>query len=341
MMRRTLHILSACAFLLTFFACGPGGDSFRIQGRFRDMQAGEIYIYNLSEGYERLDTVSIREGKFLYRGQASEPVPYILVFPNGMEQVVFVGPNEDLEYEATANDMKNYVVNGNEENKLMNKFRQETYTMNPTATRGAARTYMTDNPQSPVAIYLLDRYFVQDDDASPDELSALLAKLKTHHPHNHYLLEIEKKIATRQSRQQGKTLPNVTLTRKDFTTTHLWPQDRDYTLLAFWSLWHPQGYDFLWRLRRLADKNRDSGRLRIVAVSLDLERHRWEDVARQDSLSSVIQHYCDGRAFESDVVKTLGIEVLPFYILADKNHKVVDSGDDMNGLDELLKKHLQ
>ena len=109
-------------------SCHPSGNTFRIKGTFRDMQAGELYIYNLSDDHARLDTLTIQEGKFLYRGEADEVTPYMLVFPNGMEQVIFAGPGHDLTYEATANDLKNYVVNGSDENTLMNQFRQETYT---------------------------------------------------------------------------------------------------------------------------------------------------------------------------------------------------------------------
>ena len=109
------------ATLTLLASCGLSGSSFRIRGKFRDMQAGELYIYNLSSKNARLDTLTIQEGKFLYRGEADEVTPYMLVFPNGMEQVIFVGPATDVEYEATANDLKNYVVNGSEENQLMNQ----------------------------------------------------------------------------------------------------------------------------------------------------------------------------------------------------------------------------
>ena len=150
--------------LFLLVSCGPDGNSFRIRGSFRDMQAGELYIYNLNGDLARLDTINIQEGKFRYRGETDQVTPYILLFPNGVEQVIFAGPGEDLEYEATANDLKNYVVNGSEENELMNKFREETYTMNPSLMTNTARTYIKDHPASPVAIYLFNQYFVQNEE---------------------------------------------------------------------------------------------------------------------------------------------------------------------------------
>ena len=121
-----IYIISAIATLVTLLAaCGPQGNDFRLEGSFRDMQAGELYVYNLEGRDAKFDTLTIQEGRFLYKGQVTTTTPFILLFPNGVEQVIFVSPGADLAYEATANDLKNYVVNGTDENKLMNKFRRE------------------------------------------------------------------------------------------------------------------------------------------------------------------------------------------------------------------------
>ena len=319
-------------------ACGPGGNSFRIKGSFRDMQAGELYIYNLNGDHARLDTINVQEGKFRYRGETDEVTPYMLVFPNGVEQVIFAGPGDDLEYEATANDLKNYVVSGSEENELMNHFREETYTMNPSLMTNTARTYIKDNPVSPVAIYLFDQYFAQNEEVSNAELQELLKVLRPKHPHHHALLDIESKIINADKRQVGKKLPDVTLTRRDRKTTKLWKSAKDYNIIAFWATWMPNGSDFIWQLKNTLRDELDEGKVRVVAVSLDVEPYRWEDVIRPDSTISNLEHYCDGLGFESQAVKTLSIDAVPFCILTDKNHKVLDCGSDVNKLAEVMRR---
>lgn len=326
--------------MLLFTSCGPSGSSFRIKGKFRDMQTGELYIYNLSDDHARLDTLTIQEGRFLYRGEAEDVTPYMLVFPNGVEQVIFVSPATDIEYEATANDLKNYVVNGSDENKLMNLFRQETYTQNPSEAKVTARKYIKENPTSAVAIYLLHSYFVQDEEVSSAEIHELLKVLKKAQPHHHYLLDIDSKVSSIQRREEGKLLPDVTLTPKDRHPVKLWSKSKPYNLVAFWALWMPSGYDLLWKLRLIQDKYTSDGNLRIVAVSLDLERFRWEEAIRPDSTAH-IEHYCDGLAFESKAIKTLGVQALPFYVLTDKTHRVLDSGTEVAQLEEMVRKHLK
>lgn len=339
--KRHLHILLYILLGAWCLAsCGLEGDSFRIKGHFRDMQGGELYIYNLSDDHALFDTLTIQDGRFLYRGQAESVTPYMLVFPNGMEQVIFVGPGHDLEYEATANDMKNYVVNGSDENQLMNQFRQETYTLNPSMVVAKARTYIKENPESPVAIYLLDRYFVQDDKVSDAETSELLRVVKGKHPHNHYLLDLDTKMVQRQRNQVGKKLPDVTLTKKDYSTVKLWSKEKDYHLLAFWAIWMPNSYDFLWQLRQRSNEYKESGKLRIVAISLDIERYRWEESIRPDSTNN-IEHYCDGMGFESKVIKTLGVGTLPCFVLTDNAHRILEKSNDLAQIGKKIEEYIK
>ena len=338
MVKVNVKVIVVVLLTMLLAACGPGGNSFRIKGSFRDMQAGELYIYNLNGDHARLDIINVQEGKFRYRGETDEVTPYILVFPNGVEQVIFAGPGDDLEYEATANDLKNYVVSGSEENKLMNKFREETYTMNPSLMTNTARTYIKDNPVSPVAIYLFDQYFAQNEEVSNAELKELLKVLRPKHPHHHALLDIESKIINADKRQVGKKLPDVTLTRKDKKTTKLWKSAKDYNIIAFWATWLPNGSDFIWQLKKTLSEELDEGKVRVVAVSLDVEPYRWQEAIRPDSTLTNLEHYCDGMGFESQAVKTLSIDAVPYYILADKNHKVLDCGNDVNKLAEVMRR---
>ena len=80
---------------------------------------------------------------------------------------------------------------------------------------------------------------------------------------------------------------------------------------------------------------------RVLAAEKKVEEAaKWEEAIRQDTLRRT-EHYCDGMNFESKVVKTLGINAIPFYILTDAQHQVLDSGDDASKLDAMLKKHLR
>lgn len=304
------------------------------------MQGGELYIYNLADDEASLDTLTIQAGRFQYRGEAREVTPYMLVFSNGMEQVIFASPGAVLIYEASANDLKNYRVEGSDENKLMNKFRQDTYSQNPSMMTGTARTYILENPDSPVAIYLLDKYFVQNENASNIETAELLQIIKDKQPHSHYLLDLESKISIAEKGQVGKILSDVVLTKEDKTTVKLWEQTEDFNLIVFWAEWLPNGYDVLWNLRQNSSKYKETDSLRIVAISLDIQPYRWENAIRPDTVNG-IEHYCDGLAFESKALRELGVDAAPLYYLVDKNHQILERGTDIQAIDNLLERYLK
>lgn len=339
-MRKLLTILTIAAL---FASCGPSGNTFRIKGKFRDMKAGELYLYSLTDNKASFDTLTVRDGEFSYKGVTDQVTPYILVFPNGMEQVIFVNKGLDVKYEATANDLKNYAVDGGDENKLMNKFRQDTYTQNPAQVITSARTFIEENAQSPVAIYLFDHYFVHNDAVSYKELSQMLSLLKEKNPKNHHLLDIESRISIAQRCNVGKKMPNASLTRRDKTTAKLWAKGKeaDFTLVAFWATWKQNGYDVVWKLRQISDDHKEAGNLRIVGISLDLERNRWEDATRQDTLSNYIEHYYDGLAFESPVAQAYGITNVPFFVLTDRSHKIICTSHSLDEMQGDLKKHVK
>lgn len=337
-MLRTLYsLLLLCAVLAS---CGPSGNSFRIKGKFQDMQAGELYIYNLSADNARLDTLTVRDGAFIYKGSVSQTTPFILVFPNGTEQVIFAGKGEDLSYEATANDLKNYVVNGSKENKLMNQFRKETYSLNPADVVATALTYIKENSSSPVALYLFDHYFADNADVSSKELLSTLSLLKESWPDNSHLNDIEGRTTIAERCTVGKTMPDVTLTRRNRTTTKLWSRQSDYNIIAFWATWKQNGYDIPWQLRQMNDAHRDKGNLRIVAVSLDVERNRWEDATRNDTIGT-LEHYCDLLSFESPALKKLGITTVPFFVITDKKHKIISTSTSYNQLKTDVEKYVK
>lgn len=324
--------------LLSLSACGGGDSSFRVVGRFRDMQQGELYVYNLSSKHARLDTVSVKEGRFVYAGQAEQCTPYILVFPNAVEQVLFAQNGQDLRYEATANDLRNYVVNGSKENKLMNRFREETYRQGAQQIVATARRYIEQHTPSPVAVYLFDRYFVQNEATDGAELKPLLARLLKAHPDNRFLLDVKGSLSVVEAGQVGSALPDLSLKARSGAGLSLRGGGRQYTLVAFWATWMRTQWETMSRLRSLHDKYGRAG-LRIVAVSLDTEIYKWEEFTRADSLSIV--HVCDGRAWESAAVRKLGVRLLPCYVLADRDDKVVARGTDINAMVADVEKFLK
>ena len=322
---------------LAFTSCGPNGNNFDIEGKVKNFQDGEIYIYSNDDNYARFDTLQVKHGSFSYQGKADKPTPYYIVFQNAMEQVIFVDAGKSLKYEASANDMKNYVVKGSKENELLNEFRKTTAKMAPVKTKAEAKDFIKENVSSPVAIYLLDRYFVQDKNSDPDEIIEIAELLKKDNPKDIFLIELITNIKAMKTCSVGTKLPNVKLTTKTGRNVDLAKPTKKFTLLAFWATWMNDEWDLRPTLRDIYNDNSDN--LDIVAVSLDTQIFRWEEEVKPDS--ATISHVCDGKAWDSPAVKALAIRNIPTFIFADNNAKIIEIAKSLQQLKSTITKTIK
>lgn len=335
MRNRVFLVLLTSVMIIT--ACGPTGNHFKIEGRLKGMQPGEIYIYSLQGGNARFDTLKVKSGNFVYEGTAEEPTPYVLVFQNGLEQVIFVNGGQTLEYTASANDMKNYQVKGSDENKLLNEFRAETATMTQVKVKAAARAFIEGHPASPVSIYMLDKYFVQDSEIAFAETLQLTQLLRKHQKNNVYLIDLETNIKILQSGDVGKTIPKVQLTTKTGKKLNLGAIDKSHLLVGFWATWLTEAWDMMSSLRKMSKDYSSS--LQVLAISLDTQQYKWEEFVRTDSL--VIDNVCDFKSWDSPTVQKFGVRGLPFYVLCDSKGKILSKGSTVDDMKRDVEKRLK
>lgn len=336
MNKKLTNIFLSLAALLFLVGCGPRGNSFRLIGNIQGMQSGEIYIYNSSIDGARLDTLRVEDGQFHYGGNVEETTPYTIVFPNALEQVVFFGPGEEIEYEVVSSNLNNYVVSGSEANKLMNSLRSSIQNNKYSDRQMKIRKFIADNPKSPVSLYLFDRYFVQNAQASYKELLEVQKLIAPHHKDNTYFMQLSGIVKRMKELAVGDNFPDLTLTDRNLKSVKLWKSTSTYTAFVCWASWINSSYDLLYKMR---DKSTlfSKDKMRVVAFSIDNEFERWTNMIRYDSISPVEQ-YCDTRAFDSPVLRKIGVNDIPTYFIIDKNHKVVAKGTDYNKFEDDIDK---
>lgn len=320
------------SFVLVVFltSCSNDGGQFSIKGEIEDMPVGQLYIYNLEGSDARIDTIMINDGEFKYTGVVDETTPFMLVYPNALEQVIFAGSGDEIHYKAAANDLKNYSVDGNDENQLMNEFRRKTEGMNAVQMQEVARQFIRENADGLVAIYLLERYFVQDESVEMSDLGDMLQLVKKAQPDNLFVMEIENKMKQMAGGLIGATLPDIEIENQKGKKINVGKVGSEYLTLLFWSSWMVNQYDFIDDLSVLEEDYRDNGRMKIVAVSLDTEVYKWQEFIKEDSL--YCDHSCDANGWDSPIVKKLGVTSLPTYFIADKSHKIIAKGKSVDEL---------
>ena len=104
------------------------------------------------------------------------------------------------------------------------------------------------------------------------------------------------------------------------------------TLYASWN------YDSMEQLRRLKVLRRQKGgRFQVATFSIDASKTECDNSLRYDSITWPV--VCDGKMFEGDVVKKLGLYSLPNNLLL-KNGRVIARGLSINDLVQRIEENL-
>lgn len=326
-------------FLLTLVlaACGTKNDRFKIDGKFLNLNQGEFYVYSMDGSIDGLDTIKVEGGRFRYDIECPNPSTLVIVFPNYSEQPVFAEPGGKVKIKADASHLKQMEVTGTDENELMTKFRKMIEGSSPPDICKHAETFIKDHPDSNVALYLLQKYFLNTH--KPDyklalELSDVILKETDD---SLALMTLKDRIQVLEHMSVGKAFPK-------FKAVDVYGKKTDNSVfkgkVGIFSVWGTWNYDSENAQSRLIDLRRMYGnRIEIVSVCVDADK---KDCIRHMKGDSITWHnICDGQLFESPVIRATGITDVPCNVLIDKNGKVVVVNSDIAILEEKLKKLLK
>ena len=318
--------------LLSLTGCGPGGNSFRIEGRLRHMNQGEFYVYSPDGGMKGIDTIKVHEGRFAYETMLRDAATFVVIFPNFSELAVFGKPGEKAVIKGDASHMKEMTVKGSDDNEEMTKLRMELNRLTPPEIPKAVETFIKDHRSSLASIYLLKRYFITDLD--PDfRNAAILAKMMLDaNPDNGQLLQLDKQLRSLRNASLN-LLPKFTAT--DVKGRQVSEKDlkAKVNVVSVWASWNYQSTDMQRRLKEAKKKYGD--KLAIVSICLDgCPADCKRTVVDRDSLKwSTV---CDGRMWETPLLSKFGFCDLPANVITDNKGRVLARNLSPTKLDEKI-----
>ena len=166
-MPRNLFFLFA---LLVLVSCGEDSKHFKIEGRLLQMNQGEFYVYSNDQCVDGIDTIKVQGGRFSYEIPCSSPSTLTIVFPNFSETPVFAEPGKKVKVDGDASHLKMLKIKGTKDNELMTSFREHIATASPPEIKRYVEVFINDHADSPVAIWLLRKYFIAT--STPDYAAA-------------------------------------------------------------------------------------------------------------------------------------------------------------------------
>lgn len=320
-MRRWYLFLLAASILA---ACGGSDGRFKLEGNFRGINQGELYVYT-TDGSYKLDTIALAKGEFQYRRVLDDTVTLVIVFPNFSELPVFAEPGATVKIEGDATHLKETKIKGTKLNEEMTTFRLQTSQLTPPEVVKTANLYINDHPASPISVYLLNRYFIMSPEADYDQAQQLATVVSQAQPENEQLKRLVSKLSGLKALKDGGKLPAFTATDIQGRSVSSADLNARVNVIYVWASWNYESISLQNQLQRIQDRAGDK-EVKVLGISVDGGVKACRRIIDRDSIKwSVV---CDGRMWESPLLEKIGLTRLPDNIVIDSQGKILGHGLD-------------
>lgn len=320
---------------LVVVSCGAPSGYFRLEGRFRNFNQGEFYLYSL-DGRGRLDTIQVREGRFSYEAAVDDQSAFSLIFPNYSEIPLFAESGATVDVQGDASHLKEVKVAGTKENNLMTEFRLKVAEMTPPQALKEAEAFIRKNPTTDASLYLLKKYFLANFDPDYKKATDLCVTMLKKQPDNTELQQLRKQLQGVKRLAEGQHLPTFSAVDVRGQRVGNASLRGEANVVNVWSTWNYDSGNMMRQLRRL--KKEYGSRLGVVSICVDASQLDCRRQMDRDSIDwSVV---CDGRMLETPALAQLGIADIPFNLLVDRSGKIVAVNLGQTLLKDRIKKTL-
>lgn len=322
---------------LLLLSCGVDSDRFRLEGRLRNMNQGEFWVYSLDGSIDGIDTIGVHEGRFAYEVPMRSPSTLVIIFPNYSEVPVFAEPGAEVDIKGDATHLREMTINGTDDNEDMTALRLELNKAMPPEIPKKVEAFIREYPESAVSIYLLQRYFLQEGEGNYKLAAELVALMAQKQPDNGQLIKWKKELPSlRNGALNSKLQP---FAAKDVKGRSVSQDDlkRLVNVLSVWSTWNYQSTDMQ---RRLTKLKKDYGdKLGVVSICLDGRPAECKQRVERDSLPW--KTICDGKMWQTPLLAKFGIADVPANLVINSSGTIVARDLSPMKLEDELKKMLK
>ena len=336
-MKRTLHYIRlalAATGIAAMAACSSGGDTFTIEGRFLNMNQGEIYVYSTDGLTDGLDTISVNGGRFAITLPCHRKGTLVMVFPNFSEQPIFAEPGKSVDVKADASHLKEMTTKGTKDNELMNDFRQAILSASPPETVKTAEMFIADHPDSEAAIYLLRKYFMQSGNAEYlRKAKTLLAAVDKAQPDNGAVARMKGDLKLMLAATTGGKLPAFSAKTTDGKTFGSQQLKGKRAIIFAWASWNYESENMARRINTIVGESQ--GRIAALGISIDASAADCKAAIERNQLK--YPSACDGQLFESPILRALGMRAAADNIILRSDGTIEARGVAADQLENYLK----
>lgn len=318
--RSTFYLFTLLPFFfLTFllFSCGNATNQFTLEARFKNLNQGEFYLYNLENG--TLDTLVAKDGRFRYVSNMSDTITLTLLFPNYSEIPIFARAGAHVKIDGDVSHLKETVVKGTKDNDLMTAFRLHTNNLMPPEVAEEAEKFIYDHLKSPVSQYLLRHYFLLTPKPDYGKCYALCDTMLKQQSTCIPLVRLHHQLEVLRQQNDGKRLPAFKTISTDGDTVTNRQLNSQVNVIYLWASWNFSTQSTLRNLKKIQKDNRD--KMSVVTICMEATPDQSRHVLKRDSITW--PDICDGQLWQSPLLTKLGMTTIGDNIVADIQGKIV------------------
>lgn len=324
------HILALCLAVLIGSSCRRPDNRFKLEGNLKNVSGDELYLFGTQKPFDRIDTIRLEKGRFAYETEMDTLTRLSLLFNGGQTLPFFADKGIQVRIEGDAAQPDFIRISGGEANEELNLFKTQVGNMRDSVRLIAeADSFIRKHPFSQVSIYLLERYFVQTSQPDFKRINTLIESMSGM-LHDHPLIQfLQKKLDYSIKADTGRYVSSFRIkNRKGDNLTSYNFRDK-VLVLSFWTTWSKPSLEIQEKLKALQKKLKKED-IAFVYFSMDMDKKRWDDTVKNDTLSG--EHAFDGEGWESAVVKQFGIERIPTVVVLTPQRRIVAKSSDIDEL---------
>lgn len=309
--------LAVFTMVLLLAACGDKkSENVRLSGTLQGMADDTVYLYGTDRYYNRLDTIFVKQGKFVKDIEVDTLVSAWLQFGNGMEYPLYMDKADQIEISGSAGKPGLLAVKGNPANEELTRFHQELFGKglpSEAAVEKAAEAFIRSHPNSLASIYVLDKYFVQKSVPDFSKIKELSEQMAGSLKDRLYMEQLLEYLESYEKVSVGKSASYFQIPGMDGKDIRRTDFKDKYLLLYFWASWSDACRETSRQLKQLYKEKKNREKFDILGVSLDVDKEVWKDAVANDTLDW--KQGCDLKGWNASLVDQFAVRTLPYNVL--------------------------
>jgi len=315
--------------------CGCHQDSKNstwIEGQVEGLDGSPLLVYGVDNLFDRIDTIIPNGNSIKSEISVDTLVETILLTPDNREFPLFLEPGGKLKIDGSLDST--LIVKGTPANDVAYDFMQKLSQI-PNNDKGKKRQlaldFISQNPDNIASTYIIRNIVLEDGDMDwglATELNGLLSPILRERSLIRQL--------TDHLNQKIEDLPIFSMHDTEGKLISRYTFRGNWLLINFWASWDTQSRNENKSVYKELFKKWGKGdKLKMLGISLDTDRKEWSKAIKKDSIQW--QQACGRRSWDTDLIRTLQIEQIPYNVLANKQGKIVAR----NVTEEEIEKYIQ